>query len=578
MRFCQVSIALVAALLLTAGCGNKEGSANGSSAKQNAKSESKTAGTPAKDASASAKSEPKKPVSKKPPEPEEDTTASKEAVVKVKRLLRRWESEVREERNEAWEGLLDMGDLATPALIEVVKNGKSRVRRLAIKAIGLLKDKLGAEAIRGAMKDSDEEVRWVAARALGEIGDKQAKPLLVEAIKEDKNAEVRYHSAYALASLGGAEAFEYFKGQLKSEKVDDRSRAVRALGKYGKGKFVDDLVAALKDKEKRVRYGAIIQLEHARKKESIPALIVALEDEDRFVRKRSRQALEKLTDQDFGRNRPKWEKWWKANGGKFKVPARRVGPKPPEPIKFANAKSIANAADFKKLVTESKGFVLVDIYHPRGKNCRKFAPVFDKLAKEYKGKVAMYACAASRATVPIIRKLGVKVPPTTVVFKDGKAVEIFPGAKGADELKKAIDEHLGGKREVKVKPKAPGSKATPPAKAKQAFPDAKDAADFKSKVLEAKGLVLVDFHADWCGWCHKLKPVLNKLMADYKGKVVIVGVDSDKNKDLKAKYGVRGLPTMIVFKGGKEVEKVVGFRKEDALKTILDKHLKGGEK
>jgi len=593
MREYRVYMSLVVALCLVAGCGKKGNSAGDSNTREDVAREAKST---APDAGRSATKEKKdnqakpetvsaaagpeaeqpkpkpKPKPKDVPLPGEDTTASEEAVVKVKRLLRRWVSEIADERREAWEGLKDMGDLATPALVEVVKSGKPQVKRLAITAIGLLKDKLGAEAIRGAMGDSDAEVRWAAARALGEIGDKQARPLLVKAVKEDTDAEVRYHAAYALAGLGATEAFDYFKARLKSTETDDRARAVRALGKYGKGKFVSELVAALEDKEQRVRYAAVIQLEHARKKPAIPGLIAALEDEDRYVRKRSRQALEQLTGQDFGRDKPKWEKWWKAKGGKFKVKPRRVGPAPPEPIKFASAASISSSADFKKLVTDSRGLVLVDFYNPRGRNCRRFAPVFDKLAKEYKGKAAMYACAASRGTLGTIRSLGIRTAPTTVVFKDGKAVEILAGAKSAEELKKVVDEHLAGTREIKQKPKAA------PAEVKQAFPDAKDAADFKARVLDAKGLVLVDFHADWCGWCQRLKPVLNKLAGEYKGKVAIVGVDTQKNKELQTKYGVRGLPTMIIFKDGKDVEKVVGFRKEDALKAILEKHIKGGGK
>jgi thioredoxin len=571
MKFHPIAFASIFALLMFAGCGGK--GAN-SSPEGNTKAAAKdstpgdTKGAKPKTAKAEPKkAEPKKAEPKEEPEPEEDTVASKESVVKVKRLLRRWYSEVRIEREEAWEGLKDMGDLATPALIEVVKSGKPKLKRFAITAIGLLKDKLGAEAIRGALSDKDSAVRWSAARAAGEIGDAEAKPILARLVKDDKDSEVRYYAAYSLAGMNGAEAFTYFKAQMKSSKTEDRTRALRALGKYGKGKYTAELVAALKDKEDRVRYSAVIQLDRSRRKEGIPGLISALDDDHRDVRKRARSALERLTGQDFGRDKPKWEKWWKANAKKFKVAA--VGPRPPEPIKFANAPAITGAADFKKKVTDARGFVLVDFFHPRGKNCRKFAPVFDKLAKEYKGKVAMYNCPAGKATIPIIKKLGVRVPPTTVVFKDGKKLEVLAGAKSEAELKKAVDEHLAGKREIKAPVKT------------QKFPDVKDAADFKKLVTEAKGVVLVDFHADWCGWCKRLKPILNKLVGEYRGKVAFVGVDTEKNKALKTEHGVKGLPTMIIFKDGKQVEKVVGFRKEAALKAILEKHLvkgKGGDK
>jgi thioredoxin 1 len=99
------------------------------------------------------------------------------------------------------------------------------------------------------------------------------------------------------------------------------------------------------------------------------------------------------------------------------------------------------------------------------------------------------------------------------------------------------------------------------------------AEDFKENVEGAKGLVFVDFYADWCSWCHKLAPVVDKLAADYDGKVTFVKVDTEALQDVAGRFGVRGLPTMIVFKGGQPAETIVGYRDEAALKEILDKLL-----
>jgi thioredoxin 1 len=103
-------------------------------------------------------------------------------------------------------------------------------------------------------------------------------------------------------------------------------------------------------------------------------------------------------------------------------------------------------------------------------------------------------------------------------------------------------------------------------------------ADFKEAVEDAKGLVFVDFYADWCGWCKKLAPIVDKLAADYDGKVTFVKVDTDALKDLSARYKVEGLPTMIVFKGGQPAETIVGYREKAELKEILDKLLADGKK
>jgi thioredoxin len=549
-----LSLLAACCLAAAAGCGPAGGGGGESAAAP--------AGEPA-----AAKQEPaaEKPPAEKPPaaeEPEEpeNAEASKESVVKVKRLLRRWTSNVAEERAEAWEGLKDMGDLATPALIEVIKTGKPEERRFAITAVGLLGDKLGAEAIRAALADQDAAVRWCAARALGEIGDAEAKPLLARALANDKDPEVRYHAAYALAALGGAEAFEYFRKELSSESVEGRSRAVRALGKYGGAKHVGDLIGAMNDTDARVRQAAIIQLDRSRSKEAVPGMIAALEDQDYRVRKRARSALERLTGKDFGRDRGKWEEWWKKNGEKFKP---RTGPAGSEPIEFENAEALKGAEDFKKKVAASKGLVLVNFYTNRSKDCHTYAPVFDKLAAELKDKAKLYA-AEAKANMATIRDLKLRSAPSTVVFKDGKQVEIVTGHKEEEALRKIVEEHLAGTRVVP----APAGKTS--------FPDAADAADFGKRVLEAELPVLVDFHADWCKPCQRLAPVLEELCKEFEGKVGFVGVDTDKLKELMEKYEVTALPTMVLFKGGKEVERLRGFKPEAEIRAVIEKVLDAG--
>ncbi|HGO5245920.1 TPA: thioredoxin [Staphylococcus aureus] len=96
-------------------------------------------------------------------------------------------------------------------------------------------------------------------------------------------------------------------------------------------------------------------------------------------------------------------------------------------------------------------------------------------------------------------------------------------------------------------------------------------ADFDSKV--ESGVQLVDFWATWCGPCKMIAPVLEELVADYEGKADILKLDVDENPSTAAKYEVMSIPTLIVFKDGQPVDKVVGFQPKENLAEVLDKHL-----
>ncbi|CXK03239.1 TPA: thioredoxin [Staphylococcus aureus] len=96
-------------------------------------------------------------------------------------------------------------------------------------------------------------------------------------------------------------------------------------------------------------------------------------------------------------------------------------------------------------------------------------------------------------------------------------------------------------------------------------------ADFDSKV--ESGVQLVDFWATWCGPCKMIAPVLEELAADYEDKADILKLDVDENPSTAAKYEVMSIPTLIVFKDGQPVDKVVGFQPKENLAEVLDKHL-----
>ncbi len=94
--------------------------------------------------------------------------------------------------------------------------------------------------------------------------------------------------------------------------------------------------------------------------------------------------------------------------------------------------------------------------------------------------------------------------------------------------------------------------------------------NFEQEVLKSTAPVLVDFWAEWCGPCKMVAPILDELAGEYAGRVKMGKVNVDEAQDLAAEYGIRAIPTMLLFKDGQVVEQIVGLRSKPDLKSKLD--------
>lgn len=202
----------------------------------------------------------------------------------------------------------------------------------------------------------------------------------------------------------------------------------------------------------------------------------------------------------------------------------------------------------KAEIENSKVPVVVDFFASWCGPCKMMSPVIEKIHQKYGSDLKVIKVDIQKHA-DFVKEHQIKGIPTVLFFKDGKIVEREMGFMSESQLCDIIDTQLLQKSE-NLEVENP-----------------------RLEIESSKGALMVDFFATWCGPCKMISPVIEKIHQKYGSDLKVIKVDIDKHSDLVKEFNIQSVPTVLLFKDGKVVERQVGLVSEIKLRDMIDTKL-----
>lgn len=221
--------------------------------------------------------------------------------------------------------------------------------------------------------------------------------------------------------------------------------------------------------------------------------------------------------------------------------------------------------------------ILLVFQVPNCEPCRALEPTLLTLARDFAGRALIVRVENAEEGI-LATRFRLTRAPTLVYWRDGREVARIEGAANADAVRAHLDFLLGGARPAAASGPSIALHGAPVETPQASAGDGSGPvvvtdATFQSQVLQSPLPVLVDFWAPWCGPCRMVSPIVEELGRQYAGRLRVAKVNTDENPMHASRLGIQGIPTLIFFKNGREVDRVVGAAPKQMLQSRLERVL-----